>query len=139
MNGKGMEFDIFHVHIAQDVVFCVRPPPHIGSPWSNANVYLWPPTKHEVKGLEPSRPKYLKRIKFRAPTMHMLSRILYLVLPLIQTGSVSLSLRGREEQQLESKQGTSQQKESTLHPLCCCGLSSQDSILIFTHHEKWVL
>ncbi len=21
MNGKGMEFDIFHVHIAQDVVF----------------------------------------------------------------------------------------------------------------------
>jgi hypothetical protein len=51
MNGKGTEFDIFHVHIAQDVVYCVRPPLHIGSPWSNANVYLWPPTEHQVKGL----------------------------------------------------------------------------------------
>ncbi len=28
-DGKGMEF---HVHIAQDVVFSVWPPPHIGSP-----------------------------------------------------------------------------------------------------------
>jgi hypothetical protein len=32
MNGKGTEFDIFHLHIAQDVVFCVWPPPHMGSP-----------------------------------------------------------------------------------------------------------
>ncbi len=39
----------------------------------------------------------------------------------------------REEQHLERKQGSSQQKDSTSHPLCCCGLSCQDSILIFTH------
>jgi hypothetical protein len=51
MNGKDTEFDIFHVHIAQDVLFGVWPPPHIGSPWSNANLYLWPPTEHQVKGL----------------------------------------------------------------------------------------
>jgi hypothetical protein len=34
MNGKGTEFHIFHVHIAQDVVFRV-----------------WPPTDHHVKAL----------------------------------------------------------------------------------------
>jgi hypothetical protein len=32
MNGKGIEFDIFHLHIAQDVVFHVWPPPHMGCP-----------------------------------------------------------------------------------------------------------
>jgi hypothetical protein len=29
MNGKGMEFDIFHVHIAQDVLFRVSGHHHI--------------------------------------------------------------------------------------------------------------
>jgi hypothetical protein len=31
-DGKGMEFHFFHAHIAEDVVFSVWPPPHIGSP-----------------------------------------------------------------------------------------------------------
>jgi hypothetical protein len=54
-----MEFDAFHVHIVQDVVVVSASTLYSifdlfvvgGSSQAMACVYLWPPTQHQVKGL----------------------------------------------------------------------------------------
>ncbi len=58
---------------------------------------------------------------------------MYLVsIPLTKLVQSLQSLSGQEERPLERKQGSSQQTDhNTSHPLYCCGLSCQDSILIF--------
>jgi len=55
-----------------------------GTSQAMACVYLWPPTQHQVKGLNQvdQDPHKLKRWSVEAPTIHMLSSIWYLLLTL---------------------------------------------------------
>jgi hypothetical protein len=65
MNGKGTEFDISHLHIAQDVVFRVWPP-HVGGLLQALPMYTFGHHRAPGQRSRPSRPRYLKG------TMHML-------------------------------------------------------------------
>jgi hypothetical protein len=105
MKGKAMEFDIFHVHIAQDVVAGIGHYPIFnlwsfgggGSSQAMAGVYLLPPTQHQVKGLNQVDQDAHKlkgwSVGARAPTIHMLS-CMYLVsithIPGVQSYSLYL-------------------------------------------------
>jgi len=102
MNGKAMEFDVFHVHIAQDVVAGIGHYPIFnlwsfgggGSSQAMAGVYLWPPTQHQVKGLNQVDQDAYKLTGWSvgAPTIHMLSCIYYSH----SRGSILQSLPGRK-------------------------------------------
>jgi hypothetical protein len=82
MNGKGMEFDIFQVHIAQVVVFGVWGHHPISGLLEAMPIYTFGHQQSTRSKVWTTKTKILKRNKLRAPTLHMLLCILYLFLPL---------------------------------------------------------